>query len=236
MDRETIAKVLAACPDIEWRLIVALSRFGGLRCPSETLALRWGDIDWENKCINVPSPKTEHLPGGSFRKIPLFPELRPLLEEAFDAAEVGSEFVITKYRGGCQNLRTQFLRILRHAGVQAWERLFHNMRASRETELTEHHPLHVVCDWIGNSALIASKHYLQVTADHFAKAVAEAGVVESGRCGAPQTAKAAQNASQHSAAPDGTEPQNTKEARGYRAYVPLSATLDDSVQVNTSTP
>jgi hypothetical protein len=32
--------VLRACPDAEYRLIVALSRFGGLRCPSETLALK----------------------------------------------------------------------------------------------------------------------------------------------------------------------------------------------------
>src|SRR5262249_3775589 len=30
-------RVLEACPDAEWRLIVALSRYGGLRCPSEHL-------------------------------------------------------------------------------------------------------------------------------------------------------------------------------------------------------
>jgi len=29
----------------------------------------------------------------------------------------------------------------------------------------------VVCDWIGNTEAIASKHYLLVTEDHFAKAV-----------------------------------------------------------------
>ena len=68
--RDTTEKVLTACPDVEWQLIVALSRYGGLRCPSEHLALRWGDIDWENVQINVPSPKTEHLPSGSYRTIP----------------------------------------------------------------------------------------------------------------------------------------------------------------------
>ena len=36
---------------------------------------------------------------------------------------------------------------------------------------TTQFPLHVVCEWIGNSALIASKHYLQVTDDHYAEAV-----------------------------------------------------------------
>src|SRR5262249_40845200 len=31
--REVIQKVLDACPDIQWRLLIALSRYGGLRCP-----------------------------------------------------------------------------------------------------------------------------------------------------------------------------------------------------------
>src|SRR4029079_10981306 len=41
--RETIAKVIDAVPDAEWRVLIALSRFGGLRVPSEALALRWSD-------------------------------------------------------------------------------------------------------------------------------------------------------------------------------------------------
>ena len=45
------------------------------------------------------------------------------------------------------------------------------MRSSRETELAETFPTHVVCAWIGNSEPIAAKHYLQVTDDHFAQAV-----------------------------------------------------------------
>jgi len=43
------------------------------------------------------------------------------------------------------------------------------MRASRETELAQTHPLHVVTAWIGNSARIAVKHYLQVTDSDFVK-------------------------------------------------------------------
>ena len=33
-------RILGACPDAEWRLLFALSRYGGLRCPSVYLALR----------------------------------------------------------------------------------------------------------------------------------------------------------------------------------------------------
>ena len=40
VDRETIYRVIASAPSAEWRLIIALARFGGLRCPSEHLALR----------------------------------------------------------------------------------------------------------------------------------------------------------------------------------------------------
>ena len=30
-----IAKVLAVCPDNQWRLLIVLARYGGLRMPSE---------------------------------------------------------------------------------------------------------------------------------------------------------------------------------------------------------
>ena len=44
----------------------------------------------------------------------------------------------------------------------------------RETELCETYPIHVVCSWIGNSTTVANKHYLQVTDEHFEKAVQKA--------------------------------------------------------------
>lgn len=40
IDLDTIAKVIDACPNAEWRLLVALSRFGGLRVLSEPCLLR----------------------------------------------------------------------------------------------------------------------------------------------------------------------------------------------------
>jgi hypothetical protein len=56
--RQTVSAVLEACPDAEWRLIVALSRYGALRCPSEHLVLQWADVDWERDRFRVDSPKT----------------------------------------------------------------------------------------------------------------------------------------------------------------------------------
>ena len=178
--KEVTAEVIAACPDAEWRLIVALARYGGVRTPSETFALTWGDMDWDRERVRINSPKTEYHPGGESRVIPLFPELRPYLEEVFDPAEPGTKYVITQHRLGSVNLRTQLERIILRAGVEQWPRLFQNLRASRETELAKEHPLQVVVAWIGNSASIAAKHYLQLTDADFEKAIeggAESGAV-----------------------------------------------------------
>ncbi|MFN5103089.1 MAG: hypothetical protein ACK5GJ_09870 [Planctomycetota bacterium] len=68
------------------------------------------------------------------------------------------------------NLRSEMTRLLRRAGVSGWPRLFHSMRASRQTELQREFPLHVVCSWLGNSPRIAQQSYLLVTEDDFAKA------------------------------------------------------------------
>jgi len=164
-------KVLDACPDAEWRLLFALSRFGGLRCPSEHLALKWGDVDWDAGKLLVHSPKTEHHEGKDTRLIPLFPELRKYLMEVFEQAPEGSEYVIHSYRDAKKNFRTRFERIIRRAGLEPWPKLFHNLRATRETELADTYPIHVVCEWIGNDELVAKKHYLRVTDEHFEKAL-----------------------------------------------------------------
>ena len=166
------AKILGACPNAQWRLIVTLSRYGGIRVPSELVPLRWSDVDWEGGRLTVTSPKTEHHQGKAYRVIPLFPELREALQDCFESAPDGAEYVIEgRYRSATKNLRTGFLRIVRRAGLEPWEKPFQNMRSSRETELAEDWPLHVVVKWCGNSQPVAAKHYLQVTDEHFEKAV-----------------------------------------------------------------
>lgn len=69
-----------------------------------------------------------------------------------------------------QNLRTTFRKIIERAGLQPWPKLFQNLRSTRETELSNEFPLHVVTAWIGNSQLVAAQHYLQVTDQHFSDA------------------------------------------------------------------
>jgi len=120
------AQILDKCPDIHWQVIASLARWGGLRCPSEVLSQRWQDIDWAAGKIVVTSPKTEHHPGKDCRTIPLFPELRPILERAFDLAPEGAVYVVDeRFRRSSMgpagwrncNLRTTFEKIVRRAGL-----------------------------------------------------------------------------------------------------------------------
>jgi integrase len=162
--RDVADAVLEACQDNQWKLLFALSRYGGLRCPSEHLGLRWSDIDWERGRIVVRSPKTEHHEGKEHRVIPLFPELRPYLEAVRDEVGPGiavpnSAPIITRYRDVNANLRTQLLRIVAAAGLMPWPKLFQNLRASRATELAAAHPGHVAAAWLGHSTDVALRHY-----------------------------------------------------------------------------
>jgi integrase len=200
LDREDADRIIDACPDAEWRLIVALARYGGLRCPSEVVALTWADIDWDRGRFLVKSPKTAHHADGGRRWVPLFPELRWHFEAAFEQAETGTAHVVKRTRCHDTNLRTTFERIVYRAGLVPWPKPFQNMRASRETELTQAFPLHVVTAWIGNSARIAAKHYLQVTDADFERAAEpKESEIDSGRKPAGGGAQAAHKAAQSGA-------------------------------------
>jgi len=179
VSREIIDRLMRLAP-IRWKVIIALSRFGGLRTPSETLSIKWNQIDWERDRMLVPEPKVEHQEGRGLRTCPLFPELRKILEDAFEIYGGESEYVVDMpaYRAAAQgkdgwqnaNLRTQFLKLIAKAGLEPWPRLFHSMRASRQTELEGCFPSHVVCSWIGNSVAIAKASYLLITEDHYKQA------------------------------------------------------------------
>jgi integrase len=182
---------MAACPDNQWRAIIALSRYAGLRCPSELVALKWGDVNWERGRLTVRSPKTAGHEGHAVRIVPIAPELRAILQDLFDQADPGTEAVVPRLRDPRINLRTTFTKIVARAGVKPWPRLFHNMRASCACDWVERFPAHVVAGWLGHSPLIAAQHYLQTRDAHFDLAT---GLAESG---AQSGALEAQNAAQH---------------------------------------
>ena len=54
--REMVDKLMKKANPV-WQVILGLSRYGGLRTPSETLSLRWEDIDWEMARNRGQSPQ-----------------------------------------------------------------------------------------------------------------------------------------------------------------------------------
>ncbi len=160
--------ILNVLPTNELKLIFALLRYGGLRCPSELLELRWGDILWDKKRFIVRCVKVERHEGHETRVVPLFGEIEPLLQQAFDEAPEGSELIVSR---SATNIRTHLENAISQAGLQRWPKLFQNLRSSRATELCEQFPNHVVAAWLGHSIQVAKLHYWQVTDDHFERAI-----------------------------------------------------------------
>ena len=213
---EDTEKLIDAAPNWVWRTIIVLSRYGGLRCPSEVLSLTWENVDWERGAITVISPKTEGCGQGS-RVIPIFAELRPQLEEAWEMAKVGQTHVIPEDmylpaahgpRGWVNcNLKTTFQKIVKRAGLEPWPRLFHNMRASCESDLAREYPITTVCKWIGNTVSIAARHYVQVVDGDFQRAAS------SGKPTAQNTAQSMHAKARHNTTEGATNPKPEEDAK-----------------------
>ena len=222
---EEAAQLIEAAPDADWRCIIALARYGGLRCPSEVLVVRWADVDWSRNRMRVRSPKTERHTGKGERFVPLFPELRAVLMDAFELAPDGAEFVVHHYRDNTANLRTHLRRIIERAGMSDWPKLFNSMRSSRATELMSQYPAKLCTEWMGHSQAIAEAHYQQVRDEDYTRAASTpiGGVSQSG-------ALVSQNASQHEAASGCTGSQSGAQTKKGQAFMPVPSTSCSLVQ------
>ncbi len=81
----------------------------------------------------------------------------------------GSEDYLLPHLRLLSNPYTQFKRFVKKAGLVPWPKLWQNLRSTRETELMENKDfsLQAVCQWIGNSPVVALKHYAQVREHKF---------------------------------------------------------------------
>ena len=104
-----------------YRLIIAMARFGGLRCPSELAGLCWSHFYWDEGKFLILSPKTRKQ-GKPSRIAPIFRELLPFLLDAYEMAPEGQEKVFPGIDGD-SNLRTELIRTLKPTFGGQW-RLF----------------------------------------------------------------------------------------------------------------
>ena len=159
--RDDYEALLAACPTTEWRVLLAFSRYGGLRIPSEIAELRWSDIQTERHRFTVRATKTAHKQHLQVRETPLFPEIAEELDRLRSESDTTGHVFTMKLTES--NLPTRFGKLIERAGLEKWPKPFQNMRASRRTELqAEGYDNHVLNCWFGHSTAVAEQSYLQV--------------------------------------------------------------------------
>jgi integrase len=187
---EELAKVIDAAPSLEWKCIIGLAGWAGLRHPSETSLVRWADVDFAAGRLRVRSPKTERHPGHAERLVPIEPALAALLQAQYDAAPEGTVNVVNLTgRGG---RRRTLAAIIRRAGLEPWPDLWQTLRRSCEVRWATVHPQFAVSKWIGHSLTVSGRHYANVVPDELFQRV---------------SGQAAQKAAQHPPEPPRTIPQ-----------------------------
>jgi hypothetical protein len=143
------------------------------------VGLTWADVDLVGRRVLIRSPKTAYRGGKhAMRSCPIFPELMPFLEALASIVNPGidvpmSHPVFPIAGNPKANLRTSLARMIAQAGLPVWDKLFVNLRSSRQTELLEVYPVADVCAWMGNSPIIAAQFYAQSRSEVAERAASE---------------------------------------------------------------
>ena len=201
-----IEALLGVCPDTDWKIVLALAYYAGLRCPSEINALTWADVNWGTKHLLVRSPKTRRDSNSGVRHVPMAPELFMLLLGAFSEAGEGATRVMARPMSKV-NLRTTLYKLMDRAGIKHFGKPFQNMRCTCETNwLVAGVPEYQVSEWIGHQVQISRRHYDLVRTQY-------AEMITGGekKSGAQSGALAAQNPAQQAAAGNRTHSQEEPE-------------------------
>jgi len=158
---EIAERILEHFPDCRWRLLFTLSRFGGLRVPSELAPLEWSDVDWERGRLRVRSPKTEHHEGHEDRVIPIWPEIMEELQSCWDATEPGEKHVFPMIQDKSNSwCRKYVVQAIKKAKVQTWPKLFNAMRASAIHDARlRGFSKEAIDSWFGNSDKVRVSNY-----------------------------------------------------------------------------
>lgn len=159
---EEIDKILAACPDEKWRIIVLLGADAGLR-RGEIMQLKWEDVDFQNNQLYIAPNKTEY-----FRYVPMTEALSKALQRAKIAAQ--NKFVITL--GPTRNtgtLTTMYRRMAQKANVPSF---MHKLRHTFASQLVQNGvELYMVSKLLGHRSIKMTEIYAHLAPAHLQNAV-----------------------------------------------------------------
>ena len=184
--KENLDFLLSQDMHFEWRVLLHIVRYTGCRI-GEALILRWSDVnfDGDDPTITFRSKDTtasqsrNEMPE---RVTPLWSELLPILQQAYDVREPNDEYVLNEIlnlrekpeyertndkgeqvRSGRYetNAFRGLRRIIKRNGLPVWPKLWHAIRDYRINEVENQQGVTVKAmdAWFGNSASVRDKHY-----------------------------------------------------------------------------
>jgi integrase len=162
---EIIDNVIEAAPTTEWKLLVAVWRYCGLR-RMEPMESTWNDVLCAEGKLRVRSSKTRHHAGKDIRRVPIR-DVESYLSDAFATAAKGQLHLFPSIRS--TDLLHRFLSIVEDAGYNPWPNLIKNLRLSCENYWIDagEAPAHVIAAWIGHSVTVQNNAYANVSDGHF---------------------------------------------------------------------
>ena len=176
VDMAEFAKIRKAAPDT-WAVLLDLARYAALR-RGEAMNLRWSNIDWKRSRLTVIGTDDWQVKDKDSRTVPLGPELRASLLQAFERAEKGAVNVIPAGSVKVKNISRDFTVLCRREGLTRYAKPLHTLRKSCITDWASRFPMHAVKEWAGHSSTeTTNQYYLQVSeADYEAAAGQSFGV------------------------------------------------------------
>jgi integrase len=157
IDMDLTNRVLQILPSVEWRAVFVMARIAGLRVQCEAPLIKWEQIDWEHNSMTFYSPKTK-----SRRTVPLFPDLRRVLEDLLEVTGDG-HFILNALRHKSKNWRKPLNDMLQRAGIEPWSDLWNSLRASAATDIAREFGSACESEWVGHSEQTALQHCRRAT-------------------------------------------------------------------------
>lgn len=152
IERELIEKTLQYCIGDHVKFGVMLSRYAGLRIPSEIRHMKYSDFGKEGFFVH------ENTKTGR-REVPFFHELREMFYSLKERNRK-DEYVFPRSMVSKWGLTSRYVGALERGKIERWPRLFNNLRASCVTEYDELGFTEKTLDSIfGNTERIRKRHY-----------------------------------------------------------------------------
>lgn len=165
--------------DPEMQCIMALAQWCGLRIASEVCPLRRSDFCLATDRITIHDTKRTYRRSRDpprVRTLPLFTGLRPYLMPMLNRPGNPNDYLLPTIGGQDpervgSRLRNRVNRAQDALGIDRWPRVFHSVRATRQTQLKELVGEKVACEWIGNTPYVFQRNYELIADEIFTRAV-----------------------------------------------------------------